>query len=68
MRRYGRLETADEAGGGPAGVDEPRRSRAELIDRVTTKIHAAFWVAMAAITLVYGDVLRAAIDPGRSNP
>ncbi len=59
------------AGDAPRADDVLRpanRASNSFVERVSTKVHAVFWVAAAALLLTRGQVLDAAADPSRSSP
>ena len=68
-RRYGRMPESGSSEGRPADsdADAAKRRRSELLDRLVGKVQAAFWVALAGVVLHYGDILRTAVDPSKSN-
>ena len=65
-----RHREAPAAGGPLDAVPLPRpagRVPAALVERISTKLQAALWVAGAALLLTKGGVAEAAGDPARSN-
>ena len=70
-RRYGRVDeqSAESTAGRepPTGVDRYGHKPESVLDRIATKIHAAFWVALAVIVTYYGGVVDVALTPAKSN-
>ena len=62
VARYRRVAQAETTEG-----DEVKKKRADLIDRITSKIHALIWVAVSIALLIYTDLFKLAVYDSRVN-
>ena len=60
--RYRRIPLSEES---ELNGEEIKKRRAENVERITAKLHALFWVAIAAVVLYYSDILQVGIHDQR---
>lgn len=60
--RYRRVPQTDEQDG-----EEIKKKRAERIERITSKIHAVFWVGLAIALFSYTKFFQVALTDPRVN-
>eukprot|EP01041_Mallomonas_annulata_P008719 gene8719-18030_t len=62
--RYKRVPQTEDNDGG----EELKKRRAERIERITSKVHAVFWVAIAIALLSYTNFFNIALTDPRDDP
>jgi len=65
--RYKRVSTSEGSSPSASDREEAKKRRAELVDKINTKIHALFWVISSGSVMYYTDFLRVLFEDRRVN-